>query len=79
MKFKKLISEYVIRFTPDGVRFSPFYLPVKRKLNEGGWECYIFFLAPIILIFQIIKNMFWSLWRDLLEFNEGLEIWKNKK
>jgi hypothetical protein len=45
------------------------YLPVRRCIDRYSYETWIFPLAPFVLLYYIGVNVFWSIWRDLMEFS----------
>lgn len=60
-------KEVVIRSHAGDV-IPLFYLPIYSKDNEYVIECWHFLLAPFVLFYRIQKNVFWSIWRDLVTF-----------
>ena len=56
-----------------GERLKLFYLPVIPNIRENSHRCYIFPLAPFVLIGYITYHVFMCVWGDLLYFS-GLQI-----
>ncbi len=50
-----------------------FYLPVNREWSANRIIAWIFPLAPFVLLWLIVKNIAWSLWRDLMTFLEATQ------
>jgi hypothetical protein len=65
MKLKRKIEQ--------GESLPRFFLPVEFNPVTGMLDCYVFWLAPWILLFLIIKNCSRSIWGDLVYFNRGVE------
>ena len=53
------------QFIYEGYPVPKFYLPVKsRDLDFGNtYECWIFPLAPFVIIFYIWKNCLFNIWK----------------
>jgi len=66
------------RYIVQGQQFPRWYLPVRRDFTSDQMECWIFPLAPFVLVFLITYNIFWSLWNDTRDFLYYLQS-KNKK
>lgn len=62
MQFKVIIAH------KQGEMIPPFYLPVYEHQQMYALECWIFPLAPFVLFYRITSNMFWALWRDLVDY-----------
>lgn len=56
----------------EGYERPLWYLPVRRKIDRHAYECWIFPIAPFVLIGFIVNNIFWSVWSDLITFQELL-------
>ncbi len=63
----------------EGVCLPRFYLPVGRKIETGEIECWVFYLAPFVIFWRIIKGSMWNLWRDLVELCELMNSRIRKK
>lgn len=77
--FRIFITGALIRNLKEGSPLPRFYLPVVRPVNRDVYECWIFLLAPFVLIYYISRNVFWSIWRDLLDFSMLLSRWNQIK
>lgn len=75
MKVRKIVPMIKIE---GGEEIPLFYLPIRIYFRRYAIEAWIFPLAPFVLIYRIIKNIFWSIWSDLNEFL-GLLTLKKKK
>ena len=60
--------EWFIVHVAQGYRIPPFYLPIYQDKSRATHVCAIVPFAPFFLAYQIIKNIFWSIWKDLHEF-----------
>jgi len=76
-RFYVKVGESFLRQKPEGERVPRFYLPVYRKYDENVVVCWIFLLAPIVLLVLIVRDMARSLWNDLITFRELLQC-KNR-
>lgn len=77
-RFTVRISGLLFQTKLEGEPIPYFYLPVYRRADMIAVECWIFPLAPIVLLLRILENMFISLWHDLLRF-QLLLIAKRKR
>jgi len=76
---KKYISGTLLRSLNEGEKLPLFYFPVIRQSNRDAYECWILPLAPFVLLYYITKNVFWSIWTDLMEVLYMLEVMNRKK
>lgn len=53
-----------------GEMVKPFYLPVSRDIRSNAWNCYIFPVAPFVLMGDIVYRVFMNVWYDLMRFLE---------
>jgi len=68
----------MIKYTTQGEAAPRFYLPISRDWYTAR-TCHCFFvIAPVVLLFHILCNIFHSIWLDLFSFNKDLEQ-RNKK
>jgi len=77
---KKIIDKKdLIYFRKEnGAKIPLFYLPVYEPQDRYALECWFFLLAPFVLLWRITINIFWSIWKDLLEF-QRLQTYKYEK
>lgn len=54
---------------PEGQMIPRFYLPVKYLGRTRTIECYLFFIAPIALIYEKIANKFYYFWYNSIVFS----------
>lgn len=69
---------YLRRSHNEGEVIPRFYLPVYMNYDSFSIECWIFFLAPFVLLYKITKDVFWLIWKDLLDFYKNLSLKKYK-
>jgi hypothetical protein len=66
----KLMIEWLCYDREFGEGLKPFYLPVSPSIHRDSYRCYIFFLAPFVLMWYISYNVFMNIWFDLIHFSE---------
>jgi hypothetical protein len=71
-------KEWFVVTIGEGYSAPLFYLPVVREVNRCAYQFWIFPVAPFILAYSIIKNAFFSIWRDLLELQRALQKSANR-
>lgn len=49
-----------------------FYLPVWQGTNRDALELWIVPLAPFIWVFYVLRDVFWLIWRDMLDLQRNL-------
>lgn len=62
-----LVVIYAIYLKDEGERMPRFYLPVRRCDTRHAYECWIFPLAPFVLLWILTYRAFIGIWRDLLD------------
>jgi hypothetical protein len=58
-------TEYFRIDVEEGCVTPAFFIPVKRKYPANIMVCWIFILAPLMLVIYLIQGMLNSLWTDL--------------
>lgn len=81
MKLRVKLPRLVLNSKEFG-ELPRFYLPVQRDLSSFSIECWIFPLAPFVLVYKIISRSLWTVWLDLFTLAEDLKAFlfnKRKK
>ena len=56
------------------------YLLVYREDYSLRYVCYPFYIAPAVIMFHILQNAFWNIWRDLVQCSSDMhKFLKNKE
>jgi len=50
----------------EGEMRPRFYLPVERCINRRAYLCWIFPLAPFVVLLRIVQHASWSVWQDFI-------------
>ena len=58
----------------EGQVIPKFYLPVKHSASTRTVECYLFFIAPIALVYEKIVEKFYYFWYNSIIFKDAREI-----
>lgn len=53
----------------EGQVIPRFYLPVKHSVQTRTIECYLFFIAPLAMLYEKIINKFFYFWYNLVIFS----------
>ena len=59
-------AEWFRMFKREGCRTPPFYLPVRYVVAQRASECWVFPLAPFVVVWFILREAGWKTWTDLL-------------
>ena len=77
---KHIFKQKFMFYRNEGELIPKFYLPVRWHLNKGTLECWVFYLAFFIWVFYVIRNVFWSIIGDAVEWEKMLaQKWKGFK
>ena len=68
------MSATLFKFKEEGMRVPRFYLPVNYLPIRNCYQCWIFPLAPFVLIGLIFWRAIVKIWRDLMEVLEMLNF-----
>jgi len=56
-------KEWFCVFIAEG-EYKSFYYPVKRDVVRGGYECWVWYLAPFVLVIKLAYSMYIHLLND---------------
>jgi hypothetical protein len=69
----------LIKERKEGQILSSWYLPIRKYSNKYAYEEAFFLVAPFVLMYRIISECLWHIWRSLNETLDLLISYRKKK